>query len=280
MKTLKKAAVVLLLTLTASVSAFADIFDVKLGAGYICTPWMTTQSLHYNNNTLTKYAIAKTNFVGSYDLMGSATMNLGCFFLNIKGEYSEFKYNATASTGININNIQLSAYCTYSVTGYESIAKYICKEEYLTAGGKVYFGADLIPSFIRVNAGGFAETDIINDLYIKADNMLFEVKSKEDCFSVGLDLNCQLFNFMRVGATLVSWQARNSNANIIGGFTPIQIRNIFYVDGDYDFGPFGIYGGIDYFCDHPEICWNKEDSIDRSNQTYFTIRAGAYIHLH
>jgi hypothetical protein len=279
-KTLKWAVTVLSLTLLGASSAFAGIFDVKLGGGYICTPWMNTQALHYNNNTLTEYAIATTDYVGSYDVYGSATLTLGHFFMNISGEYSQFTYNAQAQMGFNIKNVQLSAYGKYSVTGYESIAKYVCKEEYLVAGGKAIVSADLIRNFLKINAGGFVEANIINRLSIVAEGREYAVDSKSNCFTVGLDINAVVFKYFTVGATLESWQSRNESKHLLGGFTPIQIRNVFYANADVDLGNFGLFAGINYFCDHPEICWNMVESIDRSNQAYFTVRVGAYIHLH
>ena len=278
-KALKMAVTMLSLGLLCATSAVAGIFDIKVGDGYICTPYMVTEALHYTDNTLTEYAVAKTDYVASNDIFGSATLNLGHFFLNISGEYAEFTYGAGITTGFNINNIQLAAYTKYSVTGYESIAKYVCKEEYLVAGGKATVSADLIRNFITVNAGGFAEANIINNLYIIAGGKEFAVNSKSNCFTVGLDINTVLFKFITIGSTLESWQGRNSNASLFGGFTPIQIRNVFYANADVSFGLFGLTAGINYFCDHPEICWNQVDSIDRSNQSYFTVRIGAYLHL-
>ncbi len=278
-RTLRKALGLAALAIYNVLTAFAVGYDLKVGAGYAYTPWLTTQTLTYSDNKLTEYALAKTQKISSFDTNCDFTLKADNFYANVTFELATFKGSALVQAGYANENLDLSIFTQWSRTAYDSMSHFTVKEDFFIAGLKAYISTDVFTKYVRASAGAFYTHNFVNNISIIANGKLFEVDSKTNSFDVGFDGNIKLFNIFTVGSSIETWQVHNKNGSGKADIVPIQIRNTFYAKADIGFKWFGFYGSLDYFCDHPEISWNKADSINRSNQSYFVLKTGAYFHL-
>lgn len=259
-------------------SVFSISVKLELEGGIIYAPVMSGQILEYEDNRNTAQMTVSAMNVITPDFRTILDFNWKYVGFEISGEYSSIYHDLR----FNVNAKRDK--CTYYVYGYinrtyfdglDSKENEYSVEEFTSGiGAKIAFNTEVIRNRVLAGASAYIELQPVNNMRMTpydSSYLTYSTESKRHCFAVGFDGKVSFFKVVTIGASMTSWQFRDTDSGtFIGSFVPIQIRNVFYGQIYHSIGKhFAVDFSIDYFCDHPEITWNSSKGITRSNQSYF-----------
>lgn len=167
------------------------------------------------------------------------------------------------------------------------------------ANGEMYNQNTLSEKIIEVGASFNSQSKLTKHLSIntKVGAYMYPVFSltnvktnttRESLFSTGFEAEMRFesnyFNFY-VGAGIKSWQSLSDDveqiSDLVGGFVPTQIRNSFKIGGSVGLKDVKLFADYNYFCDHPEMSWERfmswKDSQIFTNNNYGILTFGVEI---